>query len=76
MKKRLLAVHHADGRTEYICQKCGTKMEWRTTGGFHFDCGEVWDDIEEKPVCPNCGMDVIELPKMKVSDFKHVRVSF
>jgi len=68
--KRLLTVRHADGRTEYICQKCGSVMEWHTIGGMHYSAGVVWDDIEEVLTCPNCGNDVVDYPKMTARDFR------
>ncbi len=31
-----------------------------TSGGMHFSEGEVWDDIQEKLVCLDCGEYVTE----------------
>jgi len=30
-------------------------VEFHTTGDYHFDGGEVWDDIVEHVICATCG---------------------
>ena len=54
-----------------ICPKCEVPYIVEYSGGFHFEGGEVWDDIEEKVVCPHCGMERSEEPiEMTIEDFK------
>jgi len=50
--KRIVAVKGLDNKL-----KCDHEWVTQTTGGMHFDQGEVWDDIEEVDVCKYCGIE-------------------
>ena len=75
MPKRLVMVHHADGREDYICPKCDSVMVHATSGSRSFSAGVVDDDIREFLSCPNCGMDM-DYPKMEPRDFKREELAF
>ena len=78
MKKRILTVKHADGRTEYICQKCGAVMVSRETVNPNFSRGEYSEAGEEILQCtnPDC-MITTPFPKIRVRDFQRLpEVSF
>lgn len=61
MEKKMLAVQGLDGKKRVACPKCDTEMIFTSSGGMHFDRGDVWDDIEEYFVCPACGHEIEEI---------------
>ncbi len=74
-EKVIMAVKGVDGKVllnhQVMCPKCEVPYIVEYSGGLHFDGGEVWDDIEEKVVCPMCGIERPEEPiEMTIEDFK------
>lgn len=46
--KRIIAVHHADGSSEYVCPKCCNKTAYVHSTGHS-------DDIMDHYTCKECG---------------------
>jgi DNA-directed RNA polymerase subunit RPC12/RpoP len=59
--KRLMAVGHADGRVEYVCPKCGQKMDITEHCSHSLSRGEYDQDNTEALVC-ECGYRTETIP--------------
>ncbi len=55
--KRILAVRHADGVTEYECPDCGNYMIICDTTRNIFSRGEVSETGSEYLFCQKCGLE-------------------
>jgi hypothetical protein len=40
------------------CQHPADRLRFATTGGWHFDAGDVWSDEKESVFCTACGRNV------------------
>ena len=67
--KRIIAVHHSDGRTEYACKKCGhTSFHIHTTGS--------GDALFDHFTCQKCGFTETETEawqRHKAQVFKNIK---
>jgi len=77
MAKRLLMVHHANGREDYACPKCGAVMAHRDNYSMRECNGDIVESGSEFLQCtnPDC-MITSDYPRMNVRDFKNVKAGF
>jgi len=62
--KRLIAVQHANGKVEFICQKCQGVMILGVSGGYYTVQGEATDNIRESLACPHCDHQTENIPEI------------
>ena len=54
--KRLLMIHHADGREEYICRSCNQPLRHCDDSHMSFGRGDVEESGGEYLFCDTCGI--------------------